>query len=160
LPFTTDEVWETSDSNQSDSVHLEEFRPSEPERIDAALEADWTTILRVRQAVTRELEGLREGKVIGSSLGAQVEVSAEDPAEQVILERHASALEEAFIVSAVQVRPAEAMSGVEPTEEGFRVVVEPSSGEKCDRCWRFREDVGHSPEHPGLCAECTAILSS
>ncbi len=160
LPFTTDEVWETSDSNRGESVHLEEFRPAEPERIDAALEHDWDTILRARQAVTRELEGLREGKVIGSSLGAQVQVSAEDTAEQVILERHATALEEAFIVSVVQVRPAEAMSGAEPTEEGFRVVVEPSPGEKCERCWRYREDVGRSPEHQGLCAECTAILSS
>jgi isoleucyl-tRNA synthetase len=158
LPFTTDEVWGVFGAD--DSVHLEEFCRAEPERIDAALERDWSTILRARQAVTRELEGLRESKVIGSSLGAQVEVAAENPADGVILERHAAALEEAFIVSAVHVRPAEVMSGVAPSEEGFRVVVEPAAGDKCDRCWRYREDIGHSPEHPGLCAECTAILSS
>jgi len=160
LPFTTEEVWRAVGADEDDSVHLEEFCPAEPERIDATLDRDWTTILRARQAVTRELEGLRESKVIGSSLGAQVEVAADDPAEEAILERHAAALEEAFIVSAAHVRPAEAMSGVAPSEEGFRVVVEPATGDKCDRCWRYREDVGRSPEHPGLCAECTAILLS
>ena len=138
------------------SVHLEEFPPSRPERREPGLENDWETILRARQAVTRELEGLREKKEIGSSLAAEVEIAALDETERGILERHLSALEEAFIVSAVHVRDT---LEADDAPEGFRTRARPASGEKCDRCWRWRPSVGDHPDHPTLCEECVSILS-
>ena len=157
LPFTADEVWAAMPAGASGpSVHLEEFLPFRPERREPALEADWGTILRARQAVTRELEGLRERKEIGSSLAAEVEIAALADADRATLERHLSALEEAFIVSAVHVRGT--LDG-DAAPEGFRARARPASGEKCDRCWRWRASVGDDPDHPTLCAECVSILS-
>ena len=127
-----------------------------PERREPGLEAEWETILRARQAVTRELEGLRERKEIGSSLAAEVEIAALADADRATLERHRSALEEAFIVSAVHVR--DTLEG-DAAPEGFWVRARPASGEKCDRCWRWRASVGDDPGHPTLCAECVSILS-
>ena len=157
LPFTADEVWGAMPAGASGpSVHLEEFPPSRPERREPGLEGDWETILRARQAVTRELEGLREKKEIGSSLAAEVEIAALDETEREILERHLAALEEAFIVSAVHVRDT---LEADDAPEGFRTRARPASGEKCDRCWRWRPSVGDHPDHPTLCEECVSILS-
>jgi isoleucyl-tRNA synthetase len=160
LPFTADEVWGAMPAGASGpSVHLEEFAPSRPERREPDLEGDWETILRARQAVTRELEGLRERKEIGSSLAAEVEIAAVDQTERAILERHLSALEEAFIVSAVHVRGTVEADDTDEALEGFRARARPASGEKCDRCWRWRTSVGDEPDHPTLCEECVSILS-
>jgi isoleucyl-tRNA synthetase len=153
LPFTAEEIRE--------DVHLEEFVPPAPGRRDPALESEWEAILQARQAVTRELEKLRARKEIGSSLEAEVEIAAVDPARQAILVRHAAQLEEAFIVSEVRVVGESGSWSAEPVEgeEGFRVAAQPASGEKCPRCWRYRKDVGRDPDDPDLCAECADILS-
>ncbi len=156
LPFTSDEVWAAMPGGPSGaSVHLEELAPLVLERRDPGLEAEWGVILRARQAVTRELESLRERKEIGSSLAAEIEIAAAREEDRTILERYLPVLEEVFIVSTVHVEEVEA--GVSP--EGFGVRARPASGSKCERCWRYRSNVGYDPEHPALCAECVKILS-
>jgi isoleucyl-tRNA synthetase len=42
--------------------------------------------------------------------------------------------------------------------EGSKLAVEvrPSGASKCERCWHWRDDVGHDPDHP--CARCTSHL--
>jgi len=162
LPFTAEEVWRaTAERGDEESVHLLEFAPPDPERRDAGREAQWDIVLAARQAVTRELERLREEKTIGSSLAAQVEIAAEDSAAHSVLAALAGDLEEAFIVSAVHVRGPDDAWSEEPvdSEEGFRVAVRPAEGVKCERCWRWRADVGTDLAHPGLCAECVDALS-
>ena len=39
-----------------------------------------------------------------------------------------------------------------------QVVVTASDGTKCERCWHWRQDVGHDAAHPGLCGRCTSNL--
>jgi isoleucyl-tRNA synthetase len=118
-------------------------------------------ILAARQAVTRELEKLRVQTTIGSSLDAGVEIEAAEPAAQAVLSAHLADLEEAFIVSSVRLVTAGGAWTGEPVlgEEGFRVAVGPAPGAKCQRCWRYRVDVGRDPGYPDLCAECVDILS-
>ena len=36
--------------------------------------------------------------------------------------------------------------------------VTPLSAPKCDRCWHYRNDVGHDSAHPTLCSRCTSNL--
>ena len=38
------------------------------------------------------------------------------------------------------------------------VSVKSSTHQKCGRCWHYREDVGHDPQHPELCGRCTTNL--
>ncbi|HUF89301.1 MAG TPA: isoleucine--tRNA ligase [Gemmatimonadota bacterium] len=161
LPFTAEETWAAMAPRPVDeSVHLLEYAPSRPERRDPDLEREWEVVLRARQAVTAELEKLREKKVIGSSLAARVEIAAASEVAQEVLRRRAVDLEEAFIVSAVRVHEASDEWKVEPVEheEGFLVAAMPADGKKCQRCWRFRTDVGEAPTHPDLCAECAGIV--
>jgi isoleucyl-tRNA synthetase len=42
--------------------------------------------------------------------------------------------------------------------EALAVAVTPSAATKCERCWHYRDDVGHDPAHPGLCGRCTSNL--
>ena len=161
LAFTAEEAWASMGTRSEDeSVHLLEYAPLRAERRDAALEKEWEVVLRARQAVTAELEKLREKKVIGSSLAAQVEIAARSEAEQEILRRRVEDLEEAFIVSAVRLHDTSAGWKAESVEheEGFLVAAMLAAGEKCQRCWRFRTDVGENPSHPDLCAECAEIV--
>ncbi len=38
--------------------------------------------------------------------------------------------------------------------EGLAVEVQRASGEKCDRCWHYTEDVGSDAAWPSICARC------
>jgi len=38
------------------------------------------------------------------------------------------------------------------------VRVQPSAAIKCERCWHYRDDVGHDPAHPTICGRCTSNL--
>jgi isoleucyl-tRNA synthetase len=53
-----------------------------------------------------------------------------------------------FITSALQCLPAQAL----------QIEVTPSTAVKCERCWHYRDDVGHDSAHPTLCGRCTSNL--
>jgi isoleucyl-tRNA synthetase len=38
------------------------------------------------------------------------------------------------------------------------VTVTPSAAVKCERCWHWRDDVGHDRAHPAICGRCTSNL--
>jgi isoleucyl-tRNA synthetase len=42
--------------------------------------------------------------------------------------------------------------------EALAVQVTPSGATKCERCWHWRDDVGHDPAHPTICGRCTSNL--
>jgi isoleucyl-tRNA synthetase len=44
--------------------------------------------------------------------------------------------------------------------EGLAIKVSKASGEKCDRCWRFDENLGTDPDHPTTCPRCTQALKA
>ena len=46
-------------------------------------------------------------------------------------------------------------AGAEPV-----VAVTRTAAAKCDRCWTFRDDVGHDATQPGLCTRCTTALAA
>jgi isoleucyl-tRNA synthetase len=49
---------------------------------------------------------------------------------------------------------------VERAERGgtLAIAVNPSAGDKCERCWHWRADVGADPVQPALCGRCVANL--
>jgi isoleucyl-tRNA synthetase len=152
LTFTADEAWAAMGSAAEESVHLAEFAPARPEHRDAELEREWDVLLRARQAVTAELEKLREKKEIGSSLDAEVRIAVANDGEREILARRGADLEEVFIVSRVSVHEAAGEGGE------LEVRASPAEGRKCQRCWRYRTDVGADVSHPDLCEECAGFV--
>jgi isoleucyl-tRNA synthetase len=156
LSFTADEIWRYLPGQRSESVFLETwyeglFPLDEGTAYDREF---WDFVLKVREAVSKELEVVRIKGDIGSSLNAEVELYC-DEAVLASLSRIAGELRFVLIVSDVRVLPKNGGAGALPTDvAGLEVKVIASPHTKCVRCWHHREDVSHNAEHPELCGRC------
>jgi isoleucyl-tRNA synthetase len=159
LAFTAEELWGYLPGTKVASVHLTTFAEGLAGRPDAALAERWERLLELRREVAKALEPVRQAKTIGQSLDAQVTLYV--PAEwQELVTTYAGMLDTLCIVSKAVVA-----SGMPPTGAyasdaipGFAVVVERAPGHKCERCWRYQEDVGNSATHPTVCGRCAMVL--
>jgi isoleucyl-tRNA synthetase len=155
LSFTADEVWGylPRHGQEAESVHLAEFPKVDETYVDEALAERWERLLRVRDEVLRVLEEARKRKVIGNALEAQVEMLA-GPALLSFLEGYVQDLPSILIVSGVDLKPAL------PGGPELSVIVHRAPGQKCERCWVYRESVGQSSKHPTICDRCVAVLQA
>ncbi len=161
LSFTADEVWQSLPpvAGRPASVHLALF-PDMTEIVPGAvapLEADWERLLRVRELVNIELESLRNRKVIGKGLDAEVTLGANGTA-LAVLSSYASSLPELFNVSAVFVKPALAEQSSLDDDGSIEISTSAAPGTKCARCWRVLPDIGTDPRWPSVCARCADAL--
>jgi isoleucyl-tRNA synthetase len=156
MAFTTDEVWAhmRRPDGAPASVHLALF--PEPEELTEGLSegmrarvANWDRLLPVRDQVLKSLEAARQDKFIGTGLEARVRISANGDLMPLLAE-YQRELPAWFIVS--QVDLAKGDSG----ELG--VTVERAQGVKCERCWKYRTDIGADPEFPTICAPCAEAV--
>jgi isoleucyl-tRNA synthetase len=152
LSFTTEEVW--GHLGGAGSVHTAYF--PEPSELSEGLGTEhrarvenWNKLLPLRDEVLKSLEAARQEKVIGAPLEASVRLSADDSLYP-LLEEYASELPGLFIVSQVKL--------ARQAEPGFSATIERAPGVKCDRCWKYTEDVGSDSELPAVCASCAAAV--
>ena len=124
---------------------------------DDALATKWQRIRALRSVVTGAIEKKRAEKVIGSSLQATPTVylkqadidllSSVDFADICITSHlHLSA----------NALPADAFTQSETPD--VAVVVDVAKGNKCERCWSVKEEVGKHAKHPTLCVRCTDVV--
>jgi len=156
LSFTADEVWKSLPNNEEDIVFISEWYEgltalSDEESLNVEF---WNEIQEVRNAVNKTMEQARRDEVIGGSLAANVTLYVTDELAE-SLNKIASELRFVLITSKVSIVAGEAADNATETDiDGLKVLVEASGGEKCDRCWHHREDVGTVEEHPLLCVRC------
>ena len=157
LSFTCDEIWKHAHSETAsvESVHTQLFpRPHDLtpgiSKESRVLVADWEQLLPVREQVLKALDIAREEKIIGAPLEATVFLRAGSSLLPV-LSRFASELPSLFIVSSVELEDA-------GEGDGLAIRVERARGDKCERCWKYKGDVGSNPEFPTVCASCAAVL--
>ena len=147
LSFTAEEAWRIL-RPQDPTIFVHTWADLVPAVPDAdALLPKWQRILAVRAAVLRELEQLRMQGRIGSSLQADVTVSAPEP-DYEALASLGDDLKYVFITSAARVERGDALA----------IAVNSSAGTKCERCWHWRDDVGDDRAHPALCGRCVSNL--
>ncbi|BAU47696.1 isoleucyl-tRNA synthetase [Sulfurifustis variabilis] len=156
LSFTADEIWSYMPGRRGDSVFLETWHALPALGRDESLTPEfWSTVLRVRQAVSKEFEKLRVAGGIGSPLDAEVDLYCADEL-LAPLRVPGDELRFVFISSYARVHPLAGRTerAVETEMPGLYVEVAPSAHPKCIRCWHHREDVGAHPEHPLICGRC------
>jgi len=143
LSFTAEEAWKVF--GPSESIFLETYAEFKPQ--DDALLAKWSRIREIRDAVNKDIEALRADGKVGSSLQANValELTADDHA---LLASLGDDLKFVFITSTIDLI----------ASSSIKTVVTASSDTKCERCWHYRDDVGHDPAHPTICGRCTSNL--
>ena len=152
LSFTTEEVW--GHLGGAGSVHVAYF----PEAGDLteglgaehrARVENWNKLMPLRDEVLKSLEAARQEKVIGAPLEASVRFSADDSLYP-LLEEYSRELPGLFIVSQVVLG--------RQSEPGIRAVIERAPGIKCERCWKYTEDVGSDSGIPTACASCASVV--
>ena len=153
LPVTADTLWQHLPGSRAASVHLTDF-PSVEGLADPALVETWSQLLQVRDTVLAALEEKRKDKVIGTSLGARVTVTASGPIAS-LLERYQDVLPTLFIVSEVSLS-----LGARTGADTVQVVVEKATGVKCERCWRVVASVRTEAEWAGICDRCVEAVAS
>ncbi len=146
LSFTAEEAWKVFAPGQSVSIFTETYSDVAPWH-DAELLAKWSRIREIRDLVNKEIEAVRSAGALGSSLQADIVIAA-NAQDSALLATLGDDLKFVTITSKAALANADEL----------RVTVTPSSAAKCERCWHWRADVGHEPEHPTLCSRCTANL--
>jgi len=160
LSFTADEVWQSLPGTTG-SVHLTLF--PEPEDLAptdkiAEIFAVWEMLLHVRSEVLKALEESRQAKRIGKSLEAKAKVTITfGPTE--FLYRHENSLPELFNISQIEMwTPSIGLPNVGANDLAINVFV--ADGHKCDRCWRYTDDVGQEQKYPTVCLRCAQALDA
>ncbi|MCU0968479.1 MAG: isoleucine--tRNA ligase [Rubrivivax sp.] len=148
LSFTAEEAWAVVSPGQG-SIFAQTYWSfaGVGTTTDAALLAKWQAIRDVRDAVNKAIEDVRAAGGVGSSLQAEVTVAA-PPETHALLASLGDDLKFVLITSKATLLPGDALA----------VTVTPSGATKCERCWHWRDDVGHDPAHPTICGRCTSNL--
>ncbi len=164
LPFTAEEIYTHMPlgDDRKESVHMEDMISIDDTLEDKELAAKWENIRALRAEVTKALEEARTAKLIGHPLDAAVEIKLPQgdlEAQVVSLDVD---LNDIFIVS--NARVVDTLDGGDIYQgkeiEDLAIKVTKASGEKCERCWRFDEDLGTDPDHPTTCPRCTQALKT
>jgi isoleucyl-tRNA synthetase len=160
--FTADEIWQFMPkvNERAESVHVTQF-PMVNEiygaNVDAkvltSLRRDWNTLMSVRDEVLKALELKRQSKEIGTSLEAQVTITAAPEVREVLV-RNESQLRALFIVSQVHLKAGAGANGNAPVS----VQVAKAAGEKCERCWNYSVHVGENKDYPTICERCSGAI--
>jgi isoleucyl-tRNA synthetase len=152
LSFTTEEVW--GHLGNTGSVHTAYF-PEPGELVEGFTEAhyarvaNWDKLLPMRDEVLKSLEIARQEKVIGAPLEASVQLLVEDSLYS-LAEEYARELPGLFIVSEVKLG--------RQTDAGVKAAIYRVGGTKCERCWKYTNDVGSDAGIPTVCAACAAAV--
>jgi isoleucyl-tRNA synthetase len=161
LSFTAEEAWgilcASTLANQPNTSRLTIFTEcyhAVPVIADAdTLQQRWSRLREIRGLVTRKLEELRTAGSIGSSLQGEVELTAQGT-DLDLLQSVAEQLPFILIVSKVNVHAATAAGQAE-----LLINIAPSAHKKCERCWHWRDDIGHDAEHPDICGRCVSNMN-
>ena len=151
LSFTAQEAWEVLAGGDA-SVFEQTWYEFPLPRDAVELRSRWRKLRELRSDVLKQLEELRVGGKIGSSLAGEVELYAKGENRE-FLKSFGDDLRFVFITSQASV-----MDQPGPDAAPVRIEVKPSPHQKCERCWHYRADVGRDHAHPGLCGRCVANL--
>jgi isoleucyl-tRNA synthetase len=158
LVFTCEEAWSCMPkfSGEPDSVHMAEWPKANKERKSKKLEENWQSLIELRARVLKAIEEKRTAGVIGNSLQAKVTIitgaNAGSPLLHDFLQGYLDQLAGIFIVSQVELKKDTALS------EDAIFIVDKASGQKCQRCWNYRETVGKDSVHPEICDRCIEAI--
>lgn len=142
LPYTSEEVYSLLPHTE-ESVHLTDMPEVVTYSDSAEVEELFNLFFELKDKVNKKLEEARNEKLIGSALEAVVKINL-DPKYNEVKEKLGSYLHQLFIVSKV-----------EYTTDGEEVVVEKSTGKKCNRCWNYVDHLNGD-----ICDRCHNIINS
>lgn len=170
LSFTAEEVWQHMPKRKEwvESIFMSHIPIAEKALTDERLGSKWDAILKVREEVLKALEAARSQGTIGHSLDAEVVLypglyKKDQSLDEFLGAPGAVGWEDIFIVSRVTFAgPEEPGRNGEVRHEspilGGPIVVSKARGQKCERCWKYSEEVRADKDPPMVCRRCSAVL--
>ncbi|MDR3549805.1 MAG: isoleucine--tRNA ligase [Candidatus Babeliales bacterium] len=174
LSFTAEQISDHYQKNKTHSIHLQNF--ASLHKVSELLahsgvtlsdhQAQWDTLRKIRSAILKAIEVLREQSIIKHSLEAKVMVFFDDgmpgldhvKALYAQLQHHGQTIESFFkeflIVSQFETHHNSGDHLEQSEYKGMFIKVEKASGDKCPRCWQW----GTSDDADKLCHRCAAIV--
>ena len=184
LSFTATEIWRhmPKKSGSATSIFMSRMPAPEKDLADEKLAQRWEQIFKERSEALKALEEARSRNIIGHSLDAKVIFhvthGAPLPALAELFQSDRQKAADILIVSQGAVIPAGADSPFSSAMQrasdvqtldgrllyksqllNCSIEVGKAEGEKCERCWKYSEDVGKNPAHPTVCARCARVLT-
>lgn len=159
MPHQAEDIWQNTPDkqrNKLESILLSDWPVTNAKWSNEKIEQEFSKILKLREIVTKAIEPLRADKKIGSSLEVAVYVKG---GEHSLLKHYAKELANIFITSQAELTdkaPENVLN--EYSEDDYTIYITAAHGEKCDRCWKYRElsDYG---EHGRICPECLNAIN-
>ena len=150
LVFTMEEIWLERYDGKNSSVHLQTFPDVPAQWENEELAQKWAKIRKIRRVVTGALEIERKEKNIGSSLEAAPKVYISDT--DLFVAQHDSDMAEICITSDIEIIQNEGPIEAFRLEDiaGVSVVFERATGKRCERSWKFSNDVGSDKDYPDI----------
>ena len=158
LSFTAEEIYSRIPGERQASIFVELWYD-----VGEDVKTEWTTeqwgrIIAIRDLVLREIETARRQGHIGSSLDSEVQIFCNED-DLRLLETLKNELKFIFISSKASIHPLASAPSQADCNEEIGVLVIPSGGEKCRRCWHYSDTLGDVSEHPNICVRCIANIS-
>ncbi|MBF96186.1 MAG: Isoleucine--tRNA ligase [Alphaproteobacteria bacterium MarineAlpha9_Bin4] len=159
LSHTTEEAWREFRTEKVDSVHLKlSSNPPEIWKQDKIIDK-WVEVKKIRKYVNTALENVRNQKLIGSSMEAEVYIYIGDKNLNSTL--NDIEMKKILIVSSFVLLNSidEEVQGhlykEKNVEENLVVFIKKTSHLKCLRCWQYDKNV---LKDEGLCLRCKMTL--
>lgn len=139
LPYTSEEVYNNFDK-KCESVHLLDMPEVNQYEDSKEVYNLFNKFFTLKDKVYKALEDARNKKIIGSGLEAVVTINEKENKQ--VIEALGNVLHQLFIVSKVVY------------SEEKEIKVEKSTGEKCNRCWNYVDELVED-----ICPRCHHILN-
>jgi isoleucyl-tRNA synthetase len=125
--FTTEEIYGLV-KKKEESIHQLDFVSIPNSWKNTDLEIKWKDLYKIKQIANIAIEEKRSSKQIGSSLEAEIEISANKKIHDLL---EGLDLSEYFITSKATIKSRH------EDKEDIKIVVNKATGTKCNRCWKI-----------------------
>ena len=159
LAFTCDEVWEKFPEGMMEEGRVaavalagwpveDDYAPQLPATEREELLASYEVVMEARDAVMKAIEEARNDGLFTKSQEAAATIMGNTGLIEALAAHGLDTLAEIFIVSDVELEESD-------DADGFVASVSQAPGEKCPRCWNYRE---LGPD--GLCERCHEVVAA
>lgn len=162
MPHQAEDIFLNMPENQREdleSILLASWVKTESNWQNDGIENEYSKLLKLREIVSKAIEPLRssEEKTIGSSLEAGVLIKVDNSENEELLKKYEDELKDLFITSSAkitQITPSGALSPLTTYEQdGYTIYVTKAGGEKCERCWKYRDLDANK-----ICEDCKSAI--
>ncbi len=153
LAFTSEEIWKFG--KNAGSVHTQKYHDLDKKYDNPEIEKKMEVLVNIKKDALKALELKRAEKVIGTSLEADLQVFPKDNTAKQWLKDIGDEVNTFFQAAKVEIP--DDKNDLPEYDNSF-INVTKSSGQKCARCWNYRDKIGTDSAHPELCPRCTTIV--